>query len=143
MVVTVAELNKILRTAKNFERALSKVHVTSLGDGKCTAELKIEEEHTNVMGGLHGGLSATLVDSISTYALVSHRHGVCPNVSVHINTEYIKGAKLGDEIQIEANTVKVGRTLSFLEVFIKDKKTGALLVKGSHTKYMMWPKDEK
>lgn len=53
---------------------------------------------------------------------------------------YIKGAKIGDEIQIFANTVRVGKTLAFLEVAIKDKATGKLLVKGSHTKYMMHPK---
>lgn len=61
--------------------------VTALGGGKCTAELKVEEEHTNIYGGLHGGMSATLVDMISTYALMTDRKGGVPNVSVNINTE--------------------------------------------------------
>ena len=38
--------------------------------GRCLASLKIEEEHTNRVGGLHGGISAILVDDISTLALV-------------------------------------------------------------------------
>ncbi|KAF7265459.1 acyl-coenzyme A thioesterase 13-like [Rhynchophorus ferrugineus] len=140
MVLTVAELTKILQRTKVFERVLNKIKVLSLENGTCTAELKVEEEHSNILGGLHGGLSATLVDTLSTYALLSHKHGQVPNVSVNINMEYIKGAKIGDEIQIFANTVRVGKTLAFLEVSIKDKATGKILVKGSHTKYMMHPK---
>ncbi|XP_050306461.1 acyl-coenzyme A thioesterase 13-like [Anthonomus grandis grandis] len=142
MVLTVAQLNKIFRAAKNFDRVLNKVTVTSLGNGKCTAEMKVEEEHSNALGGLHGGLSATLVDCISTYALVTHKYGAVPNVSVHINTEYLKGAKIGDEIEISADTLKVGKTLAFLEVLIKEKKTGALLVKGSHTKFLISPREK-
>lgn len=63
------------------------MNVIELGGGKCIAEMKVEEEHTNILGGLHGGMSATLVDIISTYALMSDRKGGVPNVSVHINTE--------------------------------------------------------
>lgn len=53
---------------------------------------------------------------------------------------YIKGAKVGDEIEINANTVKVGKSLAFLEVLIKNKQTGDILVKGSHTKFLLQPK---
>lgn len=44
----------------------------SAGDGKCEVEMKIEDEHTNTFGTLHGGLSATLVDVISSYAWLTH-----------------------------------------------------------------------
>ncbi|ENN74389.1 hypothetical protein YQE_09022, partial [Dendroctonus ponderosae] len=150
MPITAADINKMFRTAKYFDGVLNKasiywnmlqrkVNVTALANGKCTAELTLEEEHTNIMGGLHGGLSATLVDCISSYALVSKTS--LPHVSVQINTEYIKGAKLGDQIEIFGNTVKMGKSLAFLEVLIKDKNTGALLVKGSHTKFLLGPKE--
>ncbi|XP_030760893.1 acyl-coenzyme A thioesterase 13-like [Sitophilus oryzae] len=140
MVLTAAQLSKVLQNTKGFERVLSKIKVISLENGKCNAELKVEDEHTNALGTLHGGLSATLVDGVSTYALMTHKYGQVPNVSVNINMEYIKGAKVGDEVQILANTIRVGKTLAFLEVAIKDKATGTLLVKGSHTKFMMNPK---
>lgn len=54
---------------------------------------------------------------------------------------YIKAAKMGDQIEIFGNTVKMGKSLAFLEVLIKDKKTGTLLVKGSHTKFLLGPKE--
>lgn len=56
-------------------------------NGKIIAQLKIEEEHSNIMGGLHGGLSATLVDSISSFALTTLKNGTAPSVSVNMNVE--------------------------------------------------------
>lgn len=139
--LSAAELTKFFRLTKGFDKVLRKVNILSLGDGNCTAELKLEEEHGNVLGGLHGGLSATIVDGISSYAFTTHKFGGVPHVSIHLNLEYLKGAQVGDEIQIFANTVRAGKTLAFLEVFIKDKKSGSLLVKGTHTKFLIQPKE--
>lgn len=44
----------------------------------------VDEDHQNKGGTLHGGLSATLVDGISTLALMTHGRGV-PGVSVDIH----------------------------------------------------------
>ena len=74
-----------------YEIITLQVNILSLGAGKCTAELKVDEEHTNPMGGLHGGLSATLVDCVSTYALMTKipaRH-----VSVDIHMRYLVSKK--------------------------------------------------
>lgn len=43
----------------------------------------MQEEHTNPMGGLHGGFSATLIDTISSWGLFTAK-GV-PSVSVDIH----------------------------------------------------------
>lgn len=44
----------------------------SAGNGKLEAEMKVEEKHTNIFGTLHGGCTATLVDCMSGYALLTH-----------------------------------------------------------------------
>ncbi|CAH0554024.1 unnamed protein product [Brassicogethes aeneus] len=137
MVLSAAQWTKYFQTTKCFEKALQKVKVITVENGTAQAELKVEEEHTNVMGGLHGGLSATLVDCISSYALLSDKNGGTASVSVDLHTTYLKGAKIGDEILIDAKTIRAGKTLAFLEVLIKNKATGDLLVKGSHTKYIL------
>ncbi len=46
--------------------------IVAAADGKCDAELKVDTEHTNINGTLHGGMAATLVDVISGYALLTH-----------------------------------------------------------------------
>ena len=86
-------------------------------------------------GNMHGGFSAHLVDSVTTIALMTNEGGL-PGVSVDMNMTYMKGAKVGEEILIEAKTLKKGRTLAFLECEIRSKESNALLVKGSHTKFI-------
>lgn len=43
-----------------------------LEGGACTLYLKVEQEHTNVFGTLHGGLTASIMDVISYFALETH-----------------------------------------------------------------------
>ena len=46
----------------------------------------------------------------------------------------MKGTKRGQEIVIDANTLRVGRTMAFLTVDIRTKDGGQLLAQGRHTK---------
>lgn len=103
--------------------------------------MKVEQEHLNRGGGLHGGLSSTLVDVITTCALMTHNddktdHTIQAGVSVDLHVSFLKGAKENDEIIIDARTIKCGRTLAFLDCEIRNKKCNSLLVRGSHTKFV-------
>lgn len=49
---------------------------------------------------------------------------------------YLRAANIGDEILVQANTVKSGKTLAFLEVTIRNKTTNDVLIKGTHTKFV-------
>lgn len=59
----------------------------STSPGKVVCEMRVEEEHTNRGGTLHGGLTATLVDVISTLAIMNSERGA-PGVSVDMNITY-------------------------------------------------------
>ncbi|KAK5649997.1 hypothetical protein RI129_001026 [Pyrocoelia pectoralis] len=115
-----------------------KLNITKAENGVCIAELKVEKEHTNGMGGLHGGCIATIVDSLTSYALFTHKaaEGVL-SVSVDIHVSYLKGAKCGDEILIKAEAIKCGKSVGFTECILTNKATGDIIAKGSHTKYLM------
>ena len=52
-----------------------------------------------------------------------------------MDISYIKAAKLGEEVLIEAKVLKRGKTLAFLDCELRNK-AGDLLVKGSHTKFI-------
>lgn len=58
----------------------------SASDGKLTAEFKVAEEHLNQQGGLHGGFTATLVDNITGYALLTQSE--IPGVTVNLHVRY-------------------------------------------------------
>ena len=60
------------------------VKVLSAGDGKLLCEMKVDESQQNRGGTLHGGVTATLVDTLSTTALMTTGVGK-PGVSVDLS----------------------------------------------------------
>lgn len=66
----------------------TQVTLVSAAPGKVICEMKVESNHANKYGTLHGGFTATLVDNISTLALLCTERGV-PGVSVDMNITYV------------------------------------------------------
>lgn len=118
-----------------FDRNLEKVTLVSAAPGKLICEMKVEEQHANKMGTLHGGMIATLVDVISSLALLCTERGIS-GVSVDMNITYMSPAKVGEDILITAHVLKEGRSLSFASVDLMNKATGKLIAQGRHTKHM-------
>ena len=58
--------------------------MTSALPGKLTCEVKIDEAQLNRAGGLHGGFTSTLVDTISTLAIVTADKPPGVSVDLHI-----------------------------------------------------------
>lgn len=48
----------------------------------------------------------------------------------------MKSAKVGEDIVIDAQTLKLGSRLAFLSVDITKKSDGTLIAKGKHTKFI-------
>ncbi|XP_064909063.1 acyl-coenzyme A thioesterase 13 isoform X1 [Columba livia] len=111
------------------------VKLLSATPGKIVCEMKVEEEHTNRFGTLHGGLTATLIDVVSTTALI-YTERAAPGVSVDMNITYTSAAKIGEEILITAQILKQGRNLAFATVDLTNKASGKLIAQGRHTKYI-------
>ncbi|KAG7157959.1 Acyl-coenzyme A thioesterase 13-like [Homarus americanus] len=156
------QIMTVLAESGGFDRNLSKVRVVSGGNGKCIAEMTVEKEHTNRGGTLHGGLTATLLlescaEELSNEDLSKLEKQISsedvektetPEPNGFITQEmadgfrlieeglYLSAAKTGDEILINAEALKVGRTLAFLNVDITNKDSGAPVARGSHTKYI-------
>ncbi|KAM6959425.1 acyl-coenzyme A thioesterase 13 [Aplochiton taeniatus] len=129
------QVMKAMVDTPGFDRVLNKVDILSASPGKVVCELKVEEEHTNRGGTLHGGLTATLVDVISTTAIMYSERGA-PGVSVDMNITYMNSAKIGEDVLITAQVLKQGRTLAFATVDLTNKATGKLIAQGRHTKHL-------
>uniref|UniRef100_A0A673U1Y0 Acyl-coenzyme A thioesterase 13 n=2 Tax=Suricata suricatta TaxID=37032 RepID=A0A673U1Y0_SURSU len=129
------ELMKAVKNSRRFDRVLEKVTLVSAGPGKVICEMKVGNEHSNNYGTLHGGMTATLVDNISTLALVSTERGL-PGVSVDMNITYMSPAKIGEDLVITAHVLKQGKTLAFTSVDVTNKATGKLVAQGRHTKHL-------
>lgn len=54
-------------------------------EGKASFKMKVDESHQNGMGNLHGGMTATLVDMLTTavvYTKPPHLPGVSVDMSI-------------------------------------------------------------
>jgi uncharacterized protein (TIGR00369 family) len=67
---------------------ISQMTLVSAGDGKCVCELPVGEEHVNEGRLLHGGMTATMVDTVSTLAIMTMGDGH-PGVSLDLNVTYV------------------------------------------------------
>jgi acyl-coenzyme A thioesterase 13 len=118
---------------------LSSVVLTHASAGLIIARLVLEANHVNSGGGLHGGVSATLVDWAGGTAISSHDLRGRTGVSVDIHVEYLASAKVGDEIEIEGRADRIGGSLAFTSVGlyrVRDGERAETLVLGRHTKFV-------
>ncbi|XP_055301954.1 acyl-coenzyme A thioesterase 13-like isoform X2 [Sitodiplosis mosellana] len=129
------EIVKYSQKSTGFEQVLK--NVTGGDVGHCLAEFVVKKENLNAGGGLHGGFTATVVDNFTTYALVTTNSS--PGVTVDLHVSYLKGAREGDTIIVDAKAVKTGKTLAYLECELRNKNTGQIIAKGSQTKFVASP----
>lgn len=64
-----------------------------------------------------------------------------PGVTVNLYANYLKSAKEGEEIIVDANVLKVDKQMAFIECVLKNKADGSLVVKGGQTKYVNFSND--
>ena len=110
------------------------MELLSCEEGKASFKMIVDESHVNRPGTLHGGMTATLIDSLTTFVLATKPPHI-PGASVDMSISYLRPAKPGQEIIINAEVVKMGQTLAFTSAELLHKD-GKLIAKGSHTKYV-------
>ncbi|KAI9219909.1 HotDog domain-containing protein [Blastocladiella britannica] len=134
-------LLKSLLDANRYDAlVLQNVHIDD-ADPKGTVQcsMAVEPCHANINGTLHGGMSATLVDIVSSLAIAARGYH-STGVSVDIHTTYLAAPPVGTPLRITASADRIGGTLAFtrveIEHLVKGTERWELAVRGSHTKYV-------
>ncbi|KAK8878723.1 HotDog domain-containing protein [Apiospora arundinis] len=130
---------KQLQRSPIYALTLSDVRIVSATKGRIQARTVLSRNHMNSSGGLHGSVSATIVDWAGGMAIATWDLRDKTGVSVDIHVRYLSSAKEGDEIEIEATADKVGGSVGFTSVTISklvDGKAGPVVASGTHTKYV-------
>ena len=125
-----------------YAHLLPDVIVVSATPQRVVCRLKLEPKHVNSKGGLHGAVSACIVDFIGGVAIAAYDQRSNTGVSTDIHVTYLSSAKVGDDIEIEGSASKVGGSLAFTECVIrkiveeKNREEWPIVAKGSHTKFV-------
>lgn len=102
------ELNElILKMPFNHHLGL---RVTRVYKDGLTLECEVKPELTNLLGTLHGGVTATLIDAAVGIAVFGARGGA-PATTVELKVNYLRPASHG-KVRARARLLKVGRTLA-------------------------------
>jgi acyl-coenzyme A thioesterase 13 len=122
-----------------YQFLLSDISFTSASKGVVRARLQLTENHVNSHGGIHGTVSACLVDWMGGMAIASYDLREKTGVSTDIHISYVSSARKGDWVEVEGTTSKIGRTLAYTNTTIYkvvDEKPGPVVATGSHTKFL-------
>jgi acyl-coenzyme A thioesterase 13 len=127
-----------------YSSLLTPITIISARPGYVLARLTLTPHHLNSKHGLHGSVSATIIDAFGGLAITSTDGRDRTGASVDINVSYLGSATEGDVVEIEARAEKVGGSLGFTEVRLfkvhgdgegeGDGRT--LIVSGRHTKFV-------
>lgn len=100
-------------------------------EGHAIVTTKVTEAALNLYGNAHGGYLFSLCDSVSGYVMI---HWGINVVTLQSSINYIKAAKLGDTLSIEAITVHNGKNTKVVETSIRNQDE-KLIAKGTFTMY--------
>ena len=113
------------------------IELTEIGERHAVMEVVVAEKHRNYFGGAHGGLIATLVDTVCFFPrplLPSGRLVTTAN----LNVSYLRPAQVGDRLTARAELVHLGRRTASLTARVSDG-AGRLIAHGSATLMVLAP----
>ena len=108
----------------------------SVSDGNAKLELVIEEIHLRPGGVVHGGLFATLLDTVTGFAAFSIAPPGYEVLTMQLNMNMTATARLGERVIATAKAVHAGRRTAVVngEIRLAD---GKLLTTGSGTFFFL------
>lgn len=129
---------RVSQNSPVYKFFFSDIELISASNGTMVARLPVAAHLLNSKGGLHGSVSATIVDWAGGMAIAStgmEKTGV----STDIHVSYVSTAKLGDTLTIEGNVSRVGKNMGFTTVTIYkgDGEAKSVVAHGTHTKYIL------
>jgi len=107
------------------------IHLVEIGERHAVMEVTVAAKHRNYFGGAHGGLIATLVDTVCFFPrpfLPSGRRVTTSN----LNVSYIRPAVPGEHLVARSEILHLGRRTASLAVRVA-KKEGELVAHGTVT----------
>ncbi|KAI9314556.1 HotDog domain-containing protein [Dichotomocladium elegans] len=111
--------------------------VVDAAPNKIVWEFKIAKVHCNLLGGIHGGCIATLIDTCSSCALLMYDgkykwKGL--GVTTDLSVSYMRSMRAGQTARIECVVQRCGKNIANIYTEVMDE-TGAICYAGSHTKF--------
>lgn len=107
------------------------IRLVEIGDRHAEMQVEIDERHRNYLGGVHGGLIATLLDTVCFFPRPLLPSGQAAT-TVNLNVNFVRPAAVGDRLSARAELLHKGRRTASLTVRVADQQ-GRLVAHGTAT----------
>lgn len=107
------------------------IRLTEIGERHAVMEVTVADKHRNYFGGAHGGLIATLVDTVCFFPrplLPSGRLVTTAN----LNVSFVRAAAVGDRLCARAEIMHLGKRTVSLTAQVENAR-GELVAHGTAT----------
>lgn len=108
------------------------VHILAAEGGKARVEVAVEKRHLRSVEMMHGGMTATLLDTAMGMAAYS----VCPpghySVTIQLDVKYIRPALPGQNLAATGQTVHAGKRTAVVTGEVRTAE-GGLIATGTAT----------
>jgi len=111
------------------------IRLKEIGANHAVMEVTIGDMHTNYMGGAHGGLIATLADTVSFFPRPLVPSGmIC--TTTNLNITYVRPAAIGETLTARSELLHLGRRMASVTCRIVNGN-GKLIAHSSATLMML------
>lgn len=114
------------------------IDLLELSEGKAMVQMKVKDEHLNLLGTTHGGAIFTLADTVMGLAANSRLGRV--SVTLDMNINYLRKSKAGDVLTAVSVEEKLTRKTGVYSVRISDS-SGDLVAIATGTCYVLPQKE--
>ena len=94
------------------------MRILRLDKGECEAHIPREKKWDGIFETFHGGILATIADSITCWAILTEIGSESNVATTDFNIRFLRPCKTG--VRCYAKVIKVGRTMSIAEAKIFD-----------------------
>lgn len=97
------------------------IELREIGPSHAVMEVTVRDLHGNYFGGAHGGLIATLIDTVSFFPQPLLPSGkLC--TTTNLNVTYVRPGVVGDVLTARSELIHMGRRLASLTVTVKNQE---------------------
>lgn len=96
------------------------INLREIGDTYAIMDVAIGNIHRNYFGGAHGGLLATLVDTVSFFPRPLLPSGKSCTTT-NLNVTYVRPAAMGDVLTARSELMHIGRRMASVAVTVTNQ----------------------
>lgn len=113
-----AELARAAMYAQDYASQGLGIVITAIAPGSATAKMTVRKDMLNGFGLCHGGLITTLADTALAFASNSYNE---MTLASGLDAEFVKSAKLGDELQATARELSQAGRLGVFDISVHNQ----------------------